>query len=30
LRGDAETISSQFLDMVEDYVKSHYAPKASV
>lgn len=30
LKGDAQDISRQFLEMVEDYVKSHYAPKVSV
>jgi (E)-4-hydroxy-3-methylbut-2-enyl-diphosphate synthase len=30
LKGDAESISSRFLEMVEDYVQSHYAPKAVV
>lgn len=29
LRGDAESISTRFLEMVEDYVNTHYAPAAT-
>ena len=29
LKGDAKTIASNFLGMVEDYVQSHYAPKVT-
>lgn len=28
LKGDAKTIASEFIQMVEDYVVSHYAPQA--
>lgn len=28
LRGDSQAIASRFLEMVEDYVQSHYAPRA--
>lgn len=30
LRGDSDTMAHRFLEMVEDYVKSHYAPTAKV
>ena len=29
LRGDAKGIANDFIEMVEDYVKSHYAPKVA-
>lgn len=29
LKGDAKTIASDFINMVEEYVVSHYAPKAA-
>lgn len=29
LKGDAKTIAAEFIQMVEDYVTSHYAPKAA-
>lgn len=29
LRGDAKQIAAEFIEMVEDYVKSHYSPKAA-
>ena len=30
LRGDSQSIADRFLEMVEDYVQSHYAPAARV
>lgn len=29
LKGDAKTIASSFLEMVEEYVRTHYAPKVA-